>query len=88
MFVEYIEKISSLIEDSATSILVVLGDNNAAANSSFESELFDFCNTHQLVVSDDVALGRESGQYFYVSDAHCTTSGLITCYDVKICRRN
>ena len=64
------------MEDSATTNLVVLGDFNAAMNSLFESELFDLCNTHQLVVSDHVALVRDSRQYTYVSDAHCTTSWL------------
>ena len=34
------------------------------------------CKSHQLVVSDYAAFGRDSGQYTYVSDAHCTTSWL------------
>ena len=52
LYVEYIGKISSLIEDSVTSNLIVLGDFNAAVNTLFESELVNMCNTHQLVVSD------------------------------------
>ena len=64
-FVEYIGKISSLIEESAASNLIVLGDFNAAV---------DECEVY--CVSDHVALGRDSGQYAYVSDAHCTTSWL------------
>ena len=39
LYVEYIGKISSLIEDSVTSNLIVLGDFNAAVNTLFESEL-------------------------------------------------
>ena len=77
LYVEYIGKISSLIEDSVTSNLIVLGDFNAAVNTLFESELVNMCNTHQLVVSDYKAYGRgDSGQFTYVSDAHFTTSWL------------
>ena len=76
LYVEYIGKISSLIEDSVTSNLIVLGDFNAAVNTLFESELVNMCNTHQLVVSDYKAYGRDSGQFTCVSDAHFTTSWL------------
>ena len=73
LYVEYIEKISSLIEDSVTSNLIVLGDFNAAVNTLFEFELVNMCNTHQLVVSDFEAYGQDSGQFTYMSDAHFTT---------------
>ena len=52
LFVEYTGKISSIIEESATSKLVVLGDFNAAVDTVFESELLEMCKSHQLVVSD------------------------------------
>ena len=42
----------------------------------YQSELFDLCNTNQLVVSDQVVLGWIPEQYTYVSNAHCTTSWL------------
>ena len=74
LFVEYIGKISSPIEESATSNFIVLGDFNAAVDTVFECELLEKCKTYQLVISDHVALGRDSGQYTYVSDAHCTIS--------------
>ena len=76
LFVEYIGKISSINEESVTSNLIVLGDFNAAVDTVFESELLEMCKSHQLVVSDYAAFGRDSGQYTYVSDAHCTTSWL------------
>ena len=38
--------------------------------------LLIMCNTHQLVVSNYEAYGRDSGQFTYVSDAHFTTSWL------------
>ena len=76
LFVNYIGKISSIIEESVTSILIVLGDFNAAVDTVFEPELLEMCKSHQLVVSDFAAFGRDSGQYTFVSDAHCTTSWL------------
>ena len=76
LFVEYIRKISSIIEESVTSNLIVLGDFNAAVDSVFESEFLEMCKKYQLVVSDDAVYGRDSGQYTYVRDAHCTTSRL------------
>ena len=76
LFVEYIGKISSIIEESVTSNVIILGDFNAAVDTVFESELLEMCKSHQLFVSDYATLGRDSGQYTYVSDAHCTTSWL------------
>ena len=55
LFVEYIGKISSIIEESVTSNLIVLGDFNAAVDTVFESELLEMCKSHQLVVSDYAA---------------------------------
>ena len=76
MFVEDIGKISSPFEESAPSNLIALGDCNAVVDTVFECELLEMCKTYQLVVSDHVALGRNSGHYTYVSNAHCTTSWL------------
>ena len=63
---EYIGKMSSLIEVSATSNLIVLGEFNAAVNSVFKCELLKLCKTYQLVVSNHVALGQDSKQYKYL----------------------
>ena len=76
LFVNYIGKISAIIEESVTSILILLGDFNAAVDTVFESELLKMCKSHQLVISDFAAFGRDSGQYTFVSEAHCTTSWL------------
>ena len=72
LFVDYTGKISSIIKESGTSYLIVLGDFNAAVDTVFESELLEMCKSHQLVVSDYAAFGRGSGQYTYVSYVHCT----------------
>ena len=52
LFVEYIGKISSLIEESTTSNLIVLGDFIAAVDTVFECELLEICRTYQLLVSE------------------------------------
>ena len=80
MFVKYIGNISSIIEESVTSNLIVLGDFNAVVVSVFEFELLEMCKIYQLVVSDYAVYGRNLGQYTYVSDAHCTTSWLDHVY--------
>ena len=61
LFVEYIGKISSIIEESVTSDLIVLGDFNATLDTVFESKLLEMCKSHQLVVSDYAAFERDSG---------------------------
>ena len=50
LFVEYIGKISSLIEESATSNFIVLGDFNVAVDTVFECELLEMCKTYHLVI--------------------------------------
>ena len=48
MFVEYIGKTSSLIEESATNNLIVLGDFNAAVDTVFECELLEMCKDKDI----------------------------------------
>ena len=76
LFVEYIGKISSIIEESVTSNLIVIGDSNTAVDSVFEFELLEMCKTYQLVVLDYAVYGWDSGQCTDVSDAHCISSWL------------
>ena len=71
-----IGKLSTLIEESCTNNIVILGDFNATLNSVFESELLEMCSTFDLVISDYGTFGRTSGQFTHVSDAHGTTSWL------------
>ena len=68
MFMECIGKISASIEQSDISNFIILCD--------FESELFEFCTSYDLSISDYEFYGRDSGQFTYVSDAHSTTSWL------------
>ena len=76
MFMEYIGRISALIEESPTSNIAIVGDLNAALDTQFEAELQEFCNNLSLVISDCMFYGRTSGKFTHVSDAHGTTSWL------------
>ena len=69
-------KIISIVDESPTSHIMVLGDFNAAVDTLFETELLEMCRTLNLIISDYNEYGRESGEYTYVSDAHNTTSWL------------
>ena len=47
LFVEYIGKISSIIKESCSTNVIVLGDFNAAVNSTFEkNELTAMCDIY------------------------------------------
>ena len=59
-----------------TNNIVILGDFNAALNSVLEGELLEICSTFDLVISDYGTIGRTSGQFTHVGDAHGTTSWL------------
>ena len=53
-------------------------------NTLFEHELVELCKGEHLCISDYEMLGRNSGFYTYVSDAHHSTSWL----DHVICSSN
>ena len=55
--VEYIGKISAIIEDCSTSKLAIIGDINAKVGTIFESELISFCSDRQLIIQFIEALG-------------------------------
>ena len=78
MYVECIGNISALIENSDISNFIIVGGFNSAVDTSFESELLEFCSSYDLSISDYDFYGGDSGQftYMYVSDAHSTTSWL------------
>ena len=61
MFIEYIGKMSALIEESSISNIAIVGDFNAALDTQFEAELQEFCNNLSLVISDCKFHGRTSG---------------------------
>ena len=75
-FMEFIGKISDIVEDSLTSNVILLGDFNADIDTLFETELIEKFDSSNLLISDYSIFGRSSGQYTSVSDAHNTTSWL------------
>ena len=75
-YVEYLGKISAILEECTTTKIAIVGDFNAAVSTSFETELLALCESQNFVVSDYQLLGRLSEQFTFVSDAHSTTSWL------------
>ena len=45
---EYIGKISAIVEDSSTSNVILLGDFNADVDTLFETELMETCDSLNL----------------------------------------
>ena len=76
LYMQCIGKLCTLLEESCTNNIVILGDFNVTLNSVFESELLEMCSTFDLVISDYGTFGQTSGQFTHVSDAHGTTSWL------------
>ena len=74
LFMEYIGKLSAVIEESPTSNVAILGDFNAGIDTQFEAELRELCSNLDLVVSDWDFYGRTSGMFTHVSNAHGSTS--------------
>ena len=74
LFMEYIGKISALIEESPTSNIAIVGDFNAANDTQFGAQLQELCNNLSLVISDCNYYGRNSGIFTHVSNALSTTT--------------
>ena len=81
---EYVGKLSALIEESPTSYVAILGDFNAGIDTQFEAELRELCSNLDLVVSDCDFYGRTSGMFTHVSNALGSTLWL----DHVICSRD
>ena len=76
IFMEYIGKITALIDECPTSNIAIIGDFNAAIDTHFDVELQELCSNLSLVISDCDYYGRTSGKFTHVSNAHGTTSWL------------
>ena len=81
---EYIAKISAIVEDSSISNVILLGEFNADIDTLFKTELLEMCDSLNLLISDFSTFGRFTGQCTRVSDAYNTTSWL----DHIICSHN
>ena len=49
---EYLGKISAIIEDCQCSKIAIIGDFNAAVGTTFEDELLELCTKHELIISN------------------------------------
>ena len=76
LFMEYVGKLSALIEKSSTSYVAILGDFNAGIDTQFKAELRELCSNLDLVISDCDFYGSTSGMFTHVSNAHDSTSWL------------
>ena len=84
LFMEYVSKLSALIEESPTSYVAILAYFNAGIDTQFEVELRELCRNLDLVVSDCDFYSRTSGMFTHVRNAHGSTSWL----DHVICSRD
>ena len=76
--------IAAIVHEADTRNIVITGDFNAGVNTLFEHELVELCKGEHICISDYEMLGRNSGFYTYVCDAHHSTSWL----DHVICSSN
>ena len=86
LFMEYVGKLSALIEESLTNNVAILGDFNAGIDTQFDTELQALCSNLDLVVSDCDFYGRTSGMFTHVSNAHGSTSWLD--HVIHVCSRD
>lgn len=75
-FMLYLGKLTALIGEAETTKIGCYGDFNAKVNTLFSTELVNWCQASNLIMSDTMWLGPDSGTFTYVSAAHNTTSWL------------
>lgn len=73
-FIDSLGKIRAILEESDIPNVMIGGDWNAHMSRNFGRELNNFCNDHNLCISDIERLSPDS--YTYISDVHLTTSWL------------
>ena len=76
LYVEYLGKLSTIVEDCHSTKIAIIGDFNATVSTAFEYEVLELCTQHKLIISDYEKYGRTSNQFIYVSEAHSSTSWL------------
>ena len=59
-YVEYMGKLCAIAEDCTSSKLAIIGDFNAAVETTFETELLTFCTDRELTISENEYFGRVS----------------------------
>ena len=80
-YMNYLGVVHAIIQESAASNIMIIGDWNANVNNSaiFGVELISFCDEHSYIISDVDKLDLESGAFTYLSESHGTTSWIDHC---------
>ena len=77
LYLEYLGSVGAILQDAATSSVMILSDFNAGVHTYYEKFLLDFCDDNQMTISDYSFLPE--GAFTYISNAHSTTSWLDHC---------
>ena len=67
-YLNYLSKLTALVEELATSNIVVIGDFNATKDIKFENERLHWCKSNNFIMSDKGIIGDEHDTQTYVSD--------------------
>ena len=67
LYVEYLGKISAIVEDCHSTKIAIIGDFNTAVGTTFEDELLELCTHHKFIIADYEKFGRTSNQHNYIS---------------------
>ena len=70
MYVEYLGKLSAIIEDYESSKVGIIDDFNAAVGSTFKDDLLEVCTHHELIISDYKHFGRNSNNLCSKARSH------------------
>ena len=73
-YLNYVGKISAIIEESQCENICILGDFNASPGTDYFVEICSLCSSHDLIMSDVALLPRNS--YTHVNQAFLTKSWL------------
>ena len=85
-YFNYLGKLTAVVEETATSNIVVLGDCNAAKDTKFENELLLWCNSNNCIMSDNEILGDDLDTHTrMLAMLTVQLHGSITLYVVLIC---
>ena len=73
----YMGKIASIIDNSDSDGVVIMGDFNASPNNGFYSELEQLCNSKDLIISDIVMLPPDT--FTHVNNGSLSKTWLDHC---------
>ena len=77
LYLDYIGKITSIVEESQWQNICIIGDFNAAPGTDYFLELVTLCSSQNLIISDVALLPENS--YTHINHAHLSRSWLDHC---------